>query len=337
MQKQRHRALLTRYPIFFFLFSFLFFPIFSCRTAPKTVDNIFIDPALLPLEPGASAYIIADVQSIKPFLNIDDKQVQQMIDRTQFAAAAMYFPHMAPGVMRRYQLAASGSYPASGAKMAMGNNKHWQKLHSPVSKNEYWYSAESGLSIAVTATTALVSAVYITADHAVTENTAINYTEIDPFSAGRTAVPDGFNTFSEGSILSCWINDPGPTVDKRLAEAKVPLKFPANQLFISIYPLHKADDGELMYEARLRAEFANAAQARTLTVLLAIAHGEMAPHKNASQTDSAKDHTVGGNFADMAALFFANPPVQDDKYLTIKTNPLSARYLSLLFRSFSLW
>jgi hypothetical protein len=263
-------------------------------------------------------YLFAEKDAL-PVLNqlmlndINNVQFQQMIDRTRLAAAAVYVrPNEETGkVSSRYRLAAWGSYPASRAKMAMGASKEWKKRRSPVSGANYWYSPQSGYAVAITAGMALVA---ISA-----ENEKPPYTIIDPYSAAPgTALPEGFAAFREGSILSCWRANPGPAINLKLMEMRIPIELPAEQLFVSLFP---ADEQRIAdsqrYVAHLQIRVANATQARALTMMFALARNFIPPKTE-------------------LGILFANTPVQDGKNLNITTAPLSAREIALLLKMFSL-
>jgi hypothetical protein len=99
-----------------FIFSFSL----SCKTVEKTPGFIFEAATVIPLEQGASAYILTNIRETKSFLDVQDKSLQQIIDGTQYAAAAFYSSasNDAATDTRRYHLSAWGSYPSSRAKTA---------------------------------------------------------------------------------------------------------------------------------------------------------------------------------------------------------------------------
>jgi len=274
----------------------------SCQSVPQAPD--FSLEQYLPLEPGGYVYLIAE-QDALPVLNqfmlnnIDNKQFQQMVDQTSLAAAAVY---MTPQL--QYRLIAWGSYPASRAKMAFGSSKEWKKQRSAVSGADYWHSAQSGYSVAITNKMALV---------------AIN--AADPFSAAPgTVVPEGFTAFREGSILACWLSSPGSAINQKLGEMGIPIELPAEQLFISLFP---GDDRH--YEARLQIQVENASQARALAAMFVLVRNFIPPQAGTNNPASL-----------MSSILFANPPEQDGKNLNITTAPLSAQEIALLLKMFAI-
>jgi len=285
------------------------------------MTDAFPDSApYIPLEPGGSVYLFANHDAMPivnnfSFNNINNKQFQQMVDLTQFAVAAIYPPDGEINVPRnrRYRLAAWGNYPVSRAKMALGASKDWKKQRSPVSGAEYWYAARDGLSIAMIGERALVA----------TAAGDAPYTPVDPFSAAPgTALPEGFSEFRKEAVLACWLDDPGPVINRKLTEMGIPLELPAQQLFISLFPAGGAQRSveQQRYEARIQIQVANASQARSLAAMFAIARNFIPP-----QADS-------DNSAALLSVLFANPPVPDGKNLNITTAPLSAGEIALLVK-----
>ncbi|MCL2763551.1 MAG: hypothetical protein FWD36_10205 [Treponema sp.] len=313
--------------LFLFLIShFSFLILLSCASAPQISDVVVAETEFVPLDQGAVVYLFADVPKARPILNdlafidMNDKQIQQILDRTQSATAAIYVPsgektEAEPPDLRRYQLVAWGNYPASAAKMAFGSNKGWKKRRSSVSGQQYWYAEKSSLSIAILPRQIRVSA-------AIGNNPG---TSTDPFSdISGTVIPEGFNTFRRGAILACWVDTPAPLINQQLAKTGIPLEFPAEQLFVSLFPASAQEnaDSEYLYDAFLRVQVSSDAQARALTTLFTIARGFISP--NALDANP------------LLAILFANPFEQDGNSLTITMNGLSGREVSLLFNLFSL-
>jgi len=296
----------------------------SCQSAPKMAD-VFRD-GRLPLEPGAYVYLLAEKDAIPVlqrlmFNNINSAQLQQMADRTRFAAAAAYVaPNGKAGALKpRYRLAAWGNYPASHAKMAMGSSKEWKKRRSPASGADYWYSPQIGYAVAVTGAMALVA----TAAEAGSEAP-------DPYSADPgTALPEGFAAFHKGSILSFWLSNPAPAINQKIKEMGIPIELPAEQVFVSLFPEDERGANkrqaaeeqrtaeEQRYVARLQIQVPSASHARGLTMMFAFARNFIPPQSE-------------------LGILFANPPVQDENNLKIATAPLTVREIALLLKLFSL-
>jgi len=117
----------------------------SCRTTQHFPEAFKDDATHAPLETGAVVYIFADVKKARPIIELlpieelNDKYTKQMLDKTDYIAAAL-FPEKSG---RRFQLAAWGNYPGN-ADMAFGMNKEWKKI-SVSSKRFYWHSERGRL------------------------------------------------------------------------------------------------------------------------------------------------------------------------------------------------
>ncbi|MDR2964360.1 MAG: hypothetical protein LBU88_01125 [Treponema sp.] len=279
-----------------FFISFLI----SCQSVPKQFDALLQDTHI-PLDTGASVYLFVNVKQSRsiidllPIEELQDTHTKQMLDRTDFAAAAL-FPSESG---RHFQLAAWGKYPNSRASMALGANRYWDKQSNSAGKT-YWYARSAGLSIAMTSRQAFAV------------SSVSRGQPIDPYAASPGAeIPEGFNDFAGGVPLSCWINNPAPFISGILSNAGIPLRFPVQQLFINLYPA-----GEGKYEALIRLIFETATQARGASTVLALASG-FAP----------------ADF-ELALILLANPPVQNGRNIDIKTARLSEDDIKVLLGIF---
>jgi len=257
---------------------------------PQAPD-VFLENDALPLQSGAIAYIFADAQKAKPLLELipieglNDKQVRQMIDRTNLAAVA-FFPRDSA---LQLQLTAWGNYPKSGARMALGSNKSWKKEKS-ASGQTFWYSVNDRMSIAIASRQ--IFAAVSSADK-----------PPDPFLDGAK-IPGGFSNFYNAhkeSAVSCWIENPGPVFQRILHNAGLPIRVPVEQLFINLNVAGCTQENQ--YEAVVRLQFENASQARAVAAALRLAGGF---------TSSDPDMAI-------LMLFLANPPVQDGRYVDVRT------------------
>jgi hypothetical protein len=312
----------------------VFFLLFlSCTTTPKIPELTPLESGIMPLDEGASAYILIDVANARPILEgisyipTTDKNVKQMLDRTRSAAVAVFLPSSEE--TRRFQLVSWGSYPASGSSIAFGTSKDWKKQRSAFLNSVYWHSDKAQLSVAVKSSRAYVLAAMTKAPH-------------DPIpSPEGIRIPEGFSEFGRGAVLSCWLSDPGPVLNQKLKETGIPLEIPAEQLFVRLFP----EDGEVStsqpvsasqpkYEAHIKITVPNAAQARAVAAFITIARAFMPPP--VSQQSESQDSAAQNRAAMLSAMLFANPVVQEDNTLLIKTSSLSVNEIALLFSIFSL-
>ena len=268
------------------LFSFMFL---SCQTAPtlKTPDA-FLKEGVFPLGKDASVYLIADVKEAKsiinqlPFYEIKDTNVKQMIDRSNYAVAAL-FPQKSG---KRFQITAWGNYPNAGADMALGSNNNWKKQQNE-NHVPYWHSSADRLSLALSARNLFVVS-------------SLSSSPADPLLTGAV-IPEGFSDFCRGSVFSFWVNNPASMLQQIMDKAGVPLRAPVNQLFLN---LHFGNKAQKQYEAVIRLGFESAAHARGLAAILNIA-GAFTSNDPALQ---------------IARLLLSNRPVQTDRFLDIKVN-----------------
>ena len=273
----------------------------SCKSLPQTPES-YLEAGTFPLESGALVYILADVNEARsiidvlPINELNDKQVVQLLNRTNVAMAAIYPEEKE----RHFHLAAWGNYPKSGAGMALSFNKDWKKQKS-VTKQNYWHSAANKLSVAL-----LSRHVFVVV--------SLNDSPEDPF-IGSAKVPDGFAEFSRIAPASLWIEKPGPIFQSLLNNAGVPVRVPVNELFVNMF-----NPAPEQYEAVIRLQFENAIQARGVAAVLNLA-GRF--------TSNDPDLMI-------AMLFISNPPVQNGRNLDIKTGLINEEKLLQIFKTLSI-
>jgi hypothetical protein len=283
-------------PVFLFI---------SCRTIPILPDAFLQEASFIPLNSGASIYIFADVKQARsiiallPIEELRDRQVAQMMDRTDFAVVAMFPPESG----QRFQLAAWGNYPSSRAGFGFTFNRNWQRLQSQAGRS-FWHSKANRLSMAIEQRQVFAFA-------------SLKEEPFDPHPSQRgVEIPLGFNEFRLGndgfpvSPLSCWLENPSHILNWILAD--LPMQIPAQQVFFNFNILEKDQ-----YETEIRLQFGNVSQARGMVSILNLARRY------------EPDNPI-------SAVFFANPPVQDGSNVDIKSNILSEGEISLLLQMFLL-
>jgi hypothetical protein len=315
-------------PYLLFIICYL---LFACKSAVQAPDQPPLESGIVPLDAGASAYILINAANARPILEgisyipLNDKNVKQMLDRTQSAAVAVF--SLSPEEARRFQLVSWGSYPASGSSIAFGTNKDWKKQRSASLNMVYWHSEKAQMSVAVSPSRAYVLA-------------AMTKTPRDPIASPEgIKIPGGFGEFARGADFSCWLSDPGPALNKILKGMGIPLEIPADQLFIRLSPA----DGDAsasqpesakqkIYEAHIKMTLPGATQARSVVSFLSMARVFMPPAQPSDEGSGTSENTA----AMLSSLLFANPVVQEGSSLLLKSPPLSVRDISLLFSMFSL-
>jgi len=280
-------------------FLFLVFLIISCHTTPIVSDTIFESMEYVPLDNDAFAYVFTNVKEARPILEIipvqqlKNWQAKMILESTEVAAAGLYPKES----NRHFQVAGWGNYPSLRAKIALFFNTTWKKQNSAT--GAYWHSAMQKISVVINP-----KQVFAIAWHD-------SYGNPVPASPG-VKMPEGFAVFMRGAAISCWMDSPGPLLNQILANEGIPVNLPAEQLFLNLYP-----KGGNQYEVLLRLKFENAAQAKTIAALFAMA-----------KTFSVNQQSI------MSSVFFANPPVLYGQYIEIKTALLSEKELTLLLQMF---
>ncbi|MDR0878121.1 MAG: hypothetical protein LBN21_08720 [Treponema sp.] len=274
----------------------------------------------IPLDSGAPVYVFADVENSRLVLEnvlrqwIKGNQRDQILDRTGWAIAAIY-PE------KRYiQAVAWGKYPAIQAGFAFTFDKNWKKKKSP-SKHSYWYSERDGLSVSLNASQAYIAAAM---QHNADSST-------DPFyTPPGTELPEGFFEFTRGAILTILLNEPAVPVNRLLKSMDMPIDIPAEKIFVSLFPLpagvEAAEDNNL-YEVLFRIQTPTASQARALVTIISFAKPYIMIAAPGGKVD----------FRTLAALLFANTPVQDGKNLTLRITSISEKEIALLLSLFSVY
>ena len=328
MRKKRHNTRGVTLPLPFIPVFFLFVALLlSCRTAPPVIPEAEDEAVFIPLEPGGFAYVFIDVENARPIIDTlsfrgmdtSDRQFQRILDSTQSAMAAIYMSQDGEPSGTRFRLVAQGRYPSGRARMAMRCSRHWRGRRSQFSGDRYWHSPTAMLSVSMNRREAFVS-------------TSLCETPIDPFDSGSgTLIPDGFNEFRRGAVISCWLEDPRTFINQLLREMNLNIVLPAEQLFVRLSPVPYApnptgtSDGELRYVGHIQIRVANPLLARNLSIALFVA-----------RTLIAAAATGGENAAAvMASILLANPATATGNNLHIRTNPMSAEEISLLIRQFS--
>jgi hypothetical protein len=293
----------------------------------------------LPLAPGGLVYVFADVDASRPILNrvgfggINGGQAADILDRTRYAAAAVYPEEPSAGAPGRgssptVQAAAWGKYPSAGAGFFFAFSKDWKKKKSVTGKS-YWYSERDGLSVALSSSQAF----------------AAMGMNPDPFAPSPgTPSPEGFAEFRRGAALTLWLENPADPLNRFLDGMGLPLQIPAEQLLISLYPVSPDEPkqraeplavtpveiGLASYEARLRIKTPSPSQARALVTIFSMARLFVS---NAAGTGGSPPAGITA----LLSILFANPPVQDGTFLNIRTALMDESEIALLFSLFSVY
>ncbi|GHV87550.1 hypothetical protein AGMMS50255_8460 [Spirochaetia bacterium] len=316
------------------LFAALLFVLGSCATTPRAALLPPDSPEIeyLPLAPGAVVYVFADMDGARPLLNrigpggISGGQAAEILDRTRYAAAAMYPAESGQNI----QAVAWGNYPSTRAQFAFTFSKDWKK-HKSAEGKSYWYSGRNGLSVALSPGQAFVAM-------GAAGGGQNKKNPLDPFaSSPGTASPEGFAEFCRGAVLSLWLENPAAPLDRFLSEMNLPLQIPAEQLLVSLHPVpaeepqQEAAPGETSYEAHLRIKTPSLSQARAMLTIFSMAR------LFASSVATASPSVAPPSMTALLPILFANPPVQDGAFLNVRTAPMDSGEIALLFGMFSVY
>ncbi|MDR3174671.1 MAG: hypothetical protein LBU19_10505 [Treponema sp.] len=308
----------------------------TCTSIPKPLDPL-LEPRI-PLDPGAMAYVFATVPEARPILNrisiegYNSAQVAEVLDKTQFAVAALYPPESGRGI----RAVTWGKYPNVRAGFAFSMSKDWKRQRAS-SGAYYWYAPTHRLSLALSSSQAFVSvaAAWETADPASREAREAAELAAGPFTQGPgVEVPEGFNAFREGSYLALWMENPAEPLDRFLSALRVPLRIPAEQLMAGFSTLPAQDSGPdeasgTLHEIKLRIKVPSEATARSMMTLFSTARIFI--------LRSGSPGGLDGETFQLLSLLFTRPMEQEGAYLTLHSPPMDEEAIALLFNLFSVY
>jgi len=203
----------------------------------------------LPLDNGALVYITADAKQARSIIDLlpldilDNKQVRQMVNRTDFFSAALFPSENERG----FQVAAYGNYPNSRASMAFTFSRQWKKQKAAGDK--FWYSSSTGVSLLLKSNQAFAVTGFFPANPVAT-------------LPGKEP-PAGFFDFSRQAPLSLWVENASVLISGILRETGLPLQFPVRQMFLNFYPVSGNN-----CQGLIRLQFDNATYARGMLALI---------------------------------------------------------------------
>jgi hypothetical protein len=290
----------------------------ACKSIPKTPDTLLSER--LPLEGGASIYLLIDVPEVRSILTqvqiegLSSTDAAQALDRTSYAVAAIYPPESD----RKFQAAAWGNYPSFLAGFSFTSSRGWQRKRSQNGKS-YWFSAGRGLSLALTSSQAFLAGAADAIPGAVPPRIAA-----DPYNQGAGVdIPPDFTLFRGDSPLALWMEDPAVFLARFFSGLGLPLQIPAEELMANL--VVDAGDSGTLYEIRLRIKTPGESSARSLVTLLSYARLFLSPGGD------------GGDGLDLLSLLLARTPEQDGPYLNLRTAPMDEQGVALLFKLFSVY
>jgi hypothetical protein len=340
----------------------------ACATAPKTPELPLNE--LLPLDSGATAYILVDVPQARPILNkvnlggYNSAQLSGILDKTSFAAAALYPPESGQGI----RAVAWGNYPSFRAGLAFGTSKEWKRQRSATGKT-YWYSAGRRVSLALERNRAFAAldpaaAMFAPAPTGTTaapvaarEAAAIRGAAAGPYAQEPGInIPEGFNGFREGAPLALWMENPAGFLDRFLGALRLPIRIPAERLMAALSVLPSAEpsakppaglpalpkagpdtdpqnsrdsDAGTQYEIRLRIKTPSETSARTFLTLFSTARLFVFRSGGLGEMNQETLKLLN--------ILFARQAEQQGAYIILRSPSLDENDIALLFNLFSVY
>jgi hypothetical protein len=300
----------------------------ACAGAPKPLD-IPLESGF-PLDTGGLAYVYIDGEKARPvlerisFAGLDQADTAMIFERTSHAVAGFYPPESGKTI----QVSAWGRYPNGRAGFALGTSRGWKRMKSE-NRQRFWYSARSGVSLALEAGRAFA---------AVSSPAALDAKAPNPFALPPgVLLPEGFTEFRGEAALAFWLEEPESYLNRFLSAMNLPLQIPAESFMASLHPLPPEDGGsappEQLYESRIRIKTPQASQARGIVTLFSMARFFLSQAaQNPELQDSGASETV-----DLLSLLFANPPSLEGAFLNLRSAPMSGKDIALLFNLFSVY
>ena len=305
----------------------------ACSTIPRdTAQRDTGDFSLLP--EGGKLYLWADVKEAGVLLesiSFDGMPLNQagaILDRTD-TAAAVFFGRLteqgreeeAPGSTDQDSEAPSpgnsffinlrGKYPSFGAGVSFTFSREWKRTRSETG-NSFWLLENTGLGLALNSNLALVSSG-------------------DPFlrlpvnsRIPAVRVPDGFDEFRKGGVVSGWIPDNEP-VNRFLSDLGIPIQIPAEDFLFNAV---KQDDD--IWELDFLIRTPSVSQARALVTLFSMARSFIMSFVPGNETGSA-------SVLDFIPALFANLPERNEAELRLKSGSFTTSELALLFNIISVY
>ena len=282
-----------------------------------STDFFTENTSLVPLDTGAFAYIIADVQEADPIINIipidELKNWQAVLVRqsTNTAVAALFAKESG----RRYQIAGWGNYPSFRAGTALFFSPSWRRQRTEA--GSYWYSRKDRLSVTVSASQVFAVSWHNNHVDPMPSGSGVSLTDdfIEFRNARRMVAEHGINW---NAPVSCWMDQPALLLNKIFTNEDINIDLPLNRLFFKLYvPVQQSVSGQ--FRVSLQMQFNNEAQARN------------------AMTDLARAGNVSqANTSVLTKIFFANPPIQTGRNITINTAVLTDEDVLSIFQLFLL-
>ncbi|MCL2007743.1 MAG: hypothetical protein FWG77_06610 [Treponema sp.] len=286
----------------------------SCASAPRVSIPAPGEESLL-LPTGGNVYIVADAITGRPLLDLlspvdlNHPDIASMIDRTDTMAAALY-PASSD---RNFFLAALGTFPGTSANFSFLFSRGWRR-QSSAGSGSYWFSREENIAISLS-------------------SNLIRVSNTDPIANFQTErPPPGLAEFGRGMPLIGWMPSPADFLNGFFTFLGIPIQIPAEEFFFSASQPWPDEDEywELLFRIKTPSEL----HARSILALFTVARLAVFQGMVPSE-DFISGISI--NPREFASLLLANLPERDVDILLLRTNPMTARQMALLFNMFTLY
>ena len=252
------------------------------------------------LDKDALVYALVDTKIMRPIIDIipvnqlKSWQALQIIDRTEIALAAIFTNDTG----RYFQVVGFGSYPVLVMNVALAIDKNWKYTFS--GDDHYWYSDTNKLSVSLNSEEVNI--------------VGWRRTRVNPaYEEPGVKMPEGFVAFrhrsGESAPLSLWLENHDSILDIMLNGEGIAINLPIERLYLNLYHV---EDNVFSTEIMLQAKNSPFTEDFEMSVLPEFA-----------EYDSA-----------LKKLFFANPPIQNDRNIVFPPVILSEEEIVSLLRIF---
>ena len=285
---------------------FLFFLLLCTPIAAETaeMDDLYEVPEIvvygegfISLDKDAFVYALVDTKIMRPIIDIIP--VNQL--KSWQAAQIINRTEIALAALftndtgRYFQVVGFGSYPNLVMNVALALDKNWKYLFS--GDDHYWYSDTNKLSVSLDSEEVNIVA---------WRRTRLNPTYEEP----GVKMPEGFVAFrhrsGETAPLSLWMENHDSILDRMFYGEGIAINLPIERLYLNLY--HVEDN---VFQTEIMLQMGSPYIPETFVMNFS------------SESDSV-----------LKRLFFANPPVQNDRNVEFQPVYLSEEDIVSLLRIF---
>ena len=294
-----------------FSFFIFLFSLFLCKPAmaeTTEIEELYYEvpeivvygEGFVSLDKEAFIYALMDTKIMRPIIEIipvnqlNSWQAAQIIDRTEIALAAIFTNDTG----RYFQVVGFGSYPVLVMNVALAIDRNWKYLFS--GDDHYWYSDASKLSVSL--------------DSDEVNIVGWRRTRVKPaYEEPGVKMPEGFVAFrhrsGEPAPLSLWMENRDSIMDRMLNGEGIEINLPIERLYLNLYHV---EGNVFKIDITLQAKNSPFTEDFEMSLLPELI-----------EFDSA-----------LKTLFFANPPVQNNRNVEFPPVYLTEEEIVSLLRIF---